>query len=59
MRIDLRGEKGMRSVQMAFIEIRKIRKELKLKIKEEEIIKSQLYELKPVAAKLDNFTILW
>ena len=51
IRIDLGGENGTRSVQMAFIEIRKIRKEYNLQIKEEEIIKNQMYELKPISTR--------
>ena len=50
-RIDLSGENGVRSVQTAFIEIGKIRKEYNLQIKEEEIIKNLMYELKPVSTR--------
>ena len=51
VRIDLSGDKGTRSVQMTFIEIRKLRKEYKLRIKAEEIIINLIYELKPMATR--------
>ena len=51
VRIDLSGEGGVRSVQTAFIEIRKIRKEHKIQLKEEEIIKNLGYELKPLSTR--------
>ena len=52
VRIDLGGEGGMRSVQSAFIEIGEIREEYNLQIKEEEVIKNQMYELKPVSTRM-------
>ena len=52
VRIDLSGEEGERSVQQAFIEIGKIRKEYNLQIGEEEIIKNQMFELKPVSTRV-------
>ena len=52
VRIDLSGEGGERSVQQAFIEIGKIRKEYGLQISEEEIIKNQMFELKPVSTRM-------
>ena len=51
VKIDLGGEGGVRSVQMAFIEIEKIRTEYKLQIKEEEIIKNLQYAIKPVSTR--------
>lgn len=51
VRIDLEGESGTRSVQTAFIEIEKIRKEYHPQIKKEEITKNQMYEFKPISTR--------